>query len=296
MLHGWKWNEAEKDGTDEAHSYLVSLVNFDKDLVPQLIGTAFIVAAHGNHAIAVSAAHNFWLGIKAAQSRSQSNNSTALPDFIPGYDEIAVDRQTVRAIYQVGTRIEACVVGFVAWDKSSDLAVFTLSAQDPADHSVFKHFCRLGQVSPKVGDLVGVMGYGDMGTLSADRNTTGAASGVISRRLVFRAGTVRALHPDGHALVRSPCIETSIPVYAGMSGGLAFLMPERDQEMIVFGLISSDPDEPEELKRDRSRAGASIIAMLPMNITNDTADKRDVRFQFEKVFLARNPEFDVPNQ
>ncbi len=293
MLHGWKWNEAEKDGTDEINNYLVSLVNFDKYFVPKLIGTAFIVAAYGNHAIAVSAAHNFWLGFKGAQKRFPAHNLSAIPDFIPGYEEIAVDRHAVRAIYQVGTRIEACVIGFVAWDKLTDLAVLTLSAQDPKDQTVFKHFCRLGQVSPKIGDLVGLIGYGDMDTLSSETDGMGYASATMSRRVVLRAGTVQRLHPDGHSLVRGSCIETSIPVYSGMSGGPAFLIPEKGQEMIMFGLISNDPDVPDELKRDRSLAGSSIIAMLPIDVTNDTESTRNVQFHFEKVFLARNPEFEA---
>ena len=78
-----------------------------------------------------------------------------------------------------------------------------------------------------------------------------------------------------------------------MSGGPAFLIPEKGQEMIMFGLISNDPDVPDELKRDRSLAGSSIIAMLPIDVTNDTESTRNVQFHFEKVFLARNPEFEA---
>jgi hypothetical protein len=53
--------------------------------------------------------------------------------------------------------------------KRSDLAVFTVAAQDPADSSLFQHFCQLEHVQPAIGDLVAIHGYVDMKTLSNQR-------------------------------------------------------------------------------------------------------------------------------
>ena len=81
-----------------------------------------------------------------------------------------------------------------------------------------------------------------------------------------------------------------------MSGGPVFLLPESGKDIVPFGLISHDPEDEDtmELKNDRSRAGASIAALLPHDIVNDTGEKRDVIFRLAQASIARNDEFDAP--
>jgi hypothetical protein len=97
---------------------------------------------------------------------------------------------------------------------------------------------------------------------------------------------------DGHILCRGPCIETTIPVFAGMSGGPVFQTSKPGQSMTPFGLVCSDPDEPVALKNDRSRAGSSILSLLSHEITNDTDEERKVLFKLANIGVARNAEFE----
>ncbi len=295
MLGDWEWNEVDFEGTERPHEGVVSLLTMRPDGTPALIGTAFIVSANQSHAVAVSAAHNFYDGVHKAQNPNPRHHASALREFLPDAEAIAIDRQKMRAVYQVGERVEACVLGFVAWDKATDLAVLTLSAQDTTDDTVFHDFFRLGSVDPKVGDEVGVLGYADMATLGNSRNESGGDGFTLARRLVLRGGRITAVHPDGHILCRGPCVETTIPVSHGMSGGPCFLLPEPGGNMVPFGLMTSDSDEDVAKEfLDRSRAAVSIISLLPITIANDTGEKREVRFKIENTGLARNPEFDPP--
>jgi hypothetical protein len=293
MLQGWEWNEALPDGLATLHEGLVSLLTFGPDRSPQLIGTGFIIADYGSHAVGITAAHNFHEGVQRAQVPDPQHNLTALAEFLPGAQVIKLDRKNMRAIYQLGSRVEACVLGFAAWDMQTDLAVFTLSAQDTTDDKLFRCFHRLGHVAPAVGDLVCVAGYGNMETSANERNGD-EQQFTLARRLVLRAGRVKALHMDGHILCRGPCIETTIPVFGGMSGGPVFRVPEHDgQDIVPFGLVSSDPEEPVSVKNDRSRAGASILSLLPLEVADETGVKRDVLFKLANIGVAKNPEFDT---
>jgi hypothetical protein len=242
LLQGWEWNEALPDGLASLHDGLISLLTFAPDRSPKLVGTGFIVGAYGNHAVGITAAHNFHEGVQGIQVPNSRHHLTALPEFLPGAQEIKLDRKNMRALYQVGSRLEACVLGFAAWDKSTDIAVFTLSAQDTSDDTVFRCFHQLGHAQPAVGDLVCLAGYGDMDTVTNEQNGDEQRF-QLARRLVLRAGRVKAIHMDGHILCRGPCVETTVPVFGGMSGGPVFRVPEQNGEAIVpFGLISTDPE------------------------------------------------------
>ncbi|MCH8173421.1 MAG: hypothetical protein IIA70_08975 [Proteobacteria bacterium] len=80
--------------------------------------------------------------------------------------------------------------------------------------------------------------------------------------LICRAGKVKKIHEEGFLLCRGPCLETSIPVFGGMSGGPVFLIPEAGQPVVPFGLISSDPEALDEVKDNRAIAGSSLISLL----------------------------------
>jgi hypothetical protein len=56
---GWQWNQAVLERGNPLNAGLLSILVIRDDLPPQLVGTAFLVTANGNHATAVSAAHCF---------------------------------------------------------------------------------------------------------------------------------------------------------------------------------------------------------------------------------------------
>jgi hypothetical protein len=297
ILHGWKWNEAVLQEPDrvELDRGLVSILAFRPDRSPELIGTAFISGSYGSHAVAISAAHNFHIGVRAAQNPNPLYHPTTLREFLPNAEEIDLDRRNLRALYRNGDRWELCIISSLVLDRASDLAILTLHAQDAADNSLFNTHCKFGHVNPRIGDIVGVLGYADMGTLKEYRQGD-FETATVQRRVVLRAGRVTAIHPDGHVLCRGACVETTIPVFGGMSGGPAYLVPEPGASIVPFGFISHDPNPDESIgeKNDRSQAGSSIISLLPHEISNETEEKRDVIFRLANVSFVRNTEFDRP--
>jgi len=94
----------------------------------------------------------------------------------------------------------------------------------------------------------------------------------MERRLLLRCGRVKAYHPDGHILCRGPCIETTIPVFAGMSGAPVALLAADDTPISPFGVVSHDPETSHGDKWDRSAAGASIVALLSPRMSFDGPD------------------------
>jgi hypothetical protein len=232
---------------------------------------------------------NFPPTLRHHQNPKRHRHPSTLPEFLR---EISVDRQRLHVVYRVNDHIEACVIVSAAWDKMSDLAVFTVAPQNIKDQGVFKNYYRLEHVDPKVGDLVGMIGYGDMAVVENNRDGESQTFSMLSR-LILRKGRVRTVFPDGNGLCRTHCIETTIPIFNGMSGGPAFLIPEGNADIVPFGLISHDPESEIsiEQKNDRSQSGASIAACLPIDVTNLGDGKRGIRFQLADISFARNPEF-----
>jgi hypothetical protein len=294
ILYGREWNEAVLQGPDrvELDRGLVSLLAFGRDRSPKLIGTAFISTSYGDHAVAISAAHNFHIGVSVIQNSNSRHHPSALREFLPNAEAIDLDRRNLRALYRNGDRRELCNIGFVAWDRTSDLAILSLHAQGAEDAHLFDSHLKISQMHPKIRDLVGVLGYADMATFKEHREGD-VESATVQRRLVLRAGRVTAIHADGHVFCRCACIETSIPVFSGMSGGPAFLLPEPGAPIVPFGFISHDPDAPDDAKNDRSLAGSSIISLLPYEISNNEG-KCDNIFRMENASFVRNTQFDRP--
>ena len=289
MRDDFEWNEALSESCLALHSGLLTLLAFEPNRSPKLIGTAFIIGAYGNYAVAVSAAHNIHEGVMNAQNPKRYRAPSTPPEFLP---EISVNRQRLRAIYRNNGNIEACVIGSAVWDKMSDMAAFMVAPQNTEDKGVFEREFRLENVDPKVGDLVGMIGYGDMAITEECRDGDFEKFSMESR-LVIRKGRVRTVYPDGVGLVKTKCIKTTIPIYNGMSGGPTFLMPESGADIVPFGLISHDPEIPIEQKSDRSQPGASIAACLPIDVTDRADGKRDIRLLFADFGFATNAEFDA---
>lgn len=281
-LYGFQWNECPLDGiADKIHPFLVTLICLEPNLRPQCIGTAFIVGSYGSSAIAISAAHNFWLGIGEFQNSNPRQPTSAWP-LNPEFEKINVGWLKVRAIYQVGERIELCTIKYATWDKEADIAVLELMPDDEQDSTIFNNHFRVGNITPKVGDIVGCLGYNDMDTLQQEDNDW--KKWHIQRRATFRVGRILKLHPEGCSLARGSCVETSIPVFGGMSGGPVFLLPERGMEFVPFALISYDPEEPDEVKNDRSKAGSSIMAVLPLEFDSEDKDnKRHFKIRLNNI-------------
>lgn len=276
-LFGFQWNEAEADPS--FNRGMLTLIAFDDEGVPFGLGTAFVINREDRAAVCVTAAHVF-TEIRRIQSPPQRYVPSALPEFLPPPRTIDLSRQKIRAIAMEGDRIEALIVDVAIIDEVRDTAVFRVALQNDDVSTFFSAEFEPDDKVPAVGDLVCLLSYG--GLVTCDFETDGAMKSQfkMGRRPVLRVGRVIADYPNGHRLCRGPCIETTVPVYSGMSGGPVFSFGNPGAPIRPFGLVCSDPDPDGPVKQDRSQAGSSIISLLPCQVTMNEPGHRTVQFDF----------------
>lgn len=257
----FEWNQAELgEGISTLNYGVISIVAWGKGRSPALIGSAFVIGAFGETAIALTAAHNF-KGIRDIQRPRPQHHRSALPEFLGNMEEIDLDRTLVRAICIDRKGVEIAPILWAAWDNKADIGFFALESQENGK-TFFESAFRLNDKPLTVGEEVCVLGHADMAIREQAREAGGRESFTMERRLLLRRGRVTALYPDGHLLCRGPCIETSIPVFAGMSGGPAFRIGSHGESISPFGVISSDLEGDGDAKNNRQIKGASIVALL----------------------------------
>jgi hypothetical protein len=142
-LHGFLWNQAELPSGDPLHESLVMLLVIRDDLSVQLIGTAFIVAADGDRATAISAAHCFEEVRKVLHPHSPHHLSTPR-EFLPEPKEI--DLRQVKAVYTKATEVYVCAVEVAVWDSATDLAALNIIAPDERNE-LFTKFLWIDDVA-----------------------------------------------------------------------------------------------------------------------------------------------------
>lgn len=285
------WNQAELEPAHPLNSGLLSLIAFDSNRRPRPIGTAFIVFAKGDFAIAATAAHNFD-GIAQIQQEAKPRcHPSALQEFLPNGEQITLDRQKVRAIYLAGNHLEMCILGWAAWDQKTDICFFSVASQDKSTvPNLFQAELQIDDNLPSIGDEVAVLGFADMTVMQHQRDGLKEES-IISRPLVLRKGFVTQIFPEGHILCRGPCIETTIPVFPGMSGGPVMRLGNFGDPIMPFGIISSDPEVPLEQKNNMLIPGNSIVALLDATVNLGAAGERIVQLKLAQSVGAINPEF-----
>lgn len=281
-LMGFHWNEAE--GDDLLNRGLLTIIAHDLSGHPHVIGTGFVISRDDLKAVCVTAAHVF-SEVRRLQSPPQRHSPSALPEFLPLPKAVDLDRKSLRAISIEGERVESTVIEGLVFDEATDIAIFSIALQDPARKPFFSHEFFLDSTPPAVGDLVSVLSYGDQGIFDYEHDGDQAFSFKFKRRPVLRVGRVLAHYPDGHRLCRGPCIETSIPVYSGMSGG-PVIHYGTEGAIKPFGLVCSDPDMDSEDKQNRSIEGHSIFALLPCQVSIGEDGKQIVRITLQATGVA----------
>ena len=263
---GWQWNQAELDRGDPLNTGLLSILVIGNDLRPELIGTAFLVTANGNHATAISAAHCFEQ-VRKVLHPNLPHHTSALSEFLPPPEEI--DLQRVRALYIKEGAAHFCPTEIGIWDNATDLAVFTVNA--PAnDFDLFRDLFWIDNEVPTAGEEVIMIGFGKMKVLP---DAADASGGTIQRQLLARLGRVEEIFPERHIMLKGPCIQTSIAIFGGMSGGPVAKWTGPNTGIKPFAFISHAPD-PQPLY-DRSISGHSVASILSARIET-AGDKRQV--------------------
>ena len=280
------WQEGHFPSNNPIESGLLSILVVKPPI--RQIGTAFIVNASGDNGSAITAAHCFE-GIRQILNPNASHHSTALPEFLPPPNQL--DLEYVKAAYQKDGDFYLCDIELAGWDSDSDLAVFSFSAraEKPAK---FENNFVIERYTPLVGEKVVMIGWGEMTSNPQQPGNEGPASGesfVLHRRLIARMGFVENVFPERHFLLKAPCIQTTIAICSGMSGGLVarFGPQSGDNSPIVpFALISHAP-EPQPFY-DSTQSGHSVAALLQPDISIGKAKERLLEFRLEKPMLGKS--------
>lgn len=295
---GFYWNQAELPSASTLNHGLVSILAFDDDLRPVPVGSGFITAAFGDGAVCCTAAHIF-THLSQLQKVGPRPHPTALSDFLPKGAPLDLDRKKLRVMCWEDGKIEFAYIDWAIWDERADLAFFGIHVQDGSDRNFFRSNMLLDHERPKVGTEVAVLGYHEMRVLSFE-GTKDQNKGTFGRQLLLRCGRVTAYYPDGYALCRSACIETTIPIFPGMSG--APVMKFGGGSILPFGVMSFDPDTVPADKWDRSVPGHSIVPLIEPVIELSPSGQRSTMLTLESGMMAgtewmvaqRGPEADDP--
>ena len=281
-----QWNQADiSNCLDQMNQGMIALIAFNSNKRPKIIGTAYIVAAYKSYALAITAAHNF-AGIRSAQTPNSNHHFSALPEFLGDMQSINLDRTRVRAICHDSKGTEVAPISWAAWDKKSDIGIFLITTQD-CGNNFFNSFFSISSPSLSVGDEVALLGYADMQLKEKSRNTKGIQRFIMQKQLLFRSGKITKLHTDGHILCRGKCIETSIPVFSGMSGGPVFKMDNSGKPIMPFGVISSDQEADVSIKNNLTKAGASIIALLDSKVNTINKGVRKFSLDLNSPYIQK---------
>jgi hypothetical protein len=268
-LFGFEWSETALPSEVERSLLTIAARDFSGDM--HTIGTGFFIKATIHASLAVSAAHVFTEIRRLQQSSNARSHFTALPEFSPPPPPIRLALAGLTALTRSrsGNTIFFSVDG-LAFDNFADFGVLQLSPQSMQPTPLQTKEFLLEDAHPQVGQLVCIAGYAEM----ADQiDTSGALT--AHRRAVLRFGKVLNVFPDGQRLCRGPCVETSIPIFSGMSGSPVFYY-DATGAMRVFGLACSDPDIDGPQKNDRTVSGHSIAALLPVKRISGTTNGRQV--------------------
>lgn len=261
------WDEAILTPEQRLHYHhvLVTLIAFDQARSSRAIGTGFVIEPRGETAIGCTAAHNF-AGIRTHQNPRSAHHPSTPREFLT-FRPVDLAGDAVRALaFGLDGSPEMATIDWAVFDETVDIAFFSMTAQDSRGGADFfqKNFA-LTDAIPAIGDEVCVFGYRNAQAISRPGETEEFLRLDIRRDLVLRRGRI-VEHHDRHVLSKGPCVETSIPVFPGMSGGPVFALPQgKTPGPQVFGVISSDLESDD--KMDRSQSGSSIVPLLAPKVT-----------------------------
>lgn len=287
-LQNFEWNEAiDFEPNDPRIAALIVLVAIGPDRRPQPIGSGFVIHANGKNAVAMTAAHNI-AGIHDVQAPRPSHHaSTALPEFLPPRVPLSLDVKDVFAVcIEAGGSIEVAEICACAADDQADVATLFLRSRNP-DSKFFRSHYEVDDALPEIGAEVCIVGFSDLQIIDPQENGTFQ----IGHRVLFRIGKVAEHYLDGHIFCRGPCVETSIPVFGGVSGGIV-IRHTPGAKMRVFGLVCSDPEDTLENKLNRAVSGRTIAALLGVKIRGEKDGRQLFDLTINNGQITKNPEWD----
>lgn len=273
------WTRLNWEGMEELHGALTMIVAISPQQQPTAIGTGFVISRFDGGAVCVTAAHNFYRGIHQIQFPYQRHHPSTPAEFQTNFERVELAQ--TRAIFRKGNdTIFANIIG-AFWDKHRDLCVFEVEPCGE-DRSCFDpKEIRIAAEHPRQGQIVAIIGYAGIEN-SFDGHEL---AGMIKSRLEVRVGTVNSVGEG--ILVRGCVAETTIPVFPGMSGSPAIIWGAFDKVPLVFGLVSSDPEESNiEVKDDFTRPGHSQVSMLDIERLSLSEGRLEVGLRIGPIAAA----------
>lgn len=282
---GFEWNEVE--GAEELRHGLAVLMASDQNGKLQPIGTCFIVKCFDRIAIAMTATHNLE-AVRSLKMHRPRHHSSTPSEFISKSGPIDLSQSAIHVVAFKGGLLKSCKVLWAIAVEKTDTSIVCLDSSD--EPNFFSKEFLLSARNPVVGDSIGVLGFSDMRESAKSQQSAEPGFYQFELRVLVRTGKVVGLHPNGHLLCKAGCIESSIPVFPGMSGGPAFFFSAQERSIEVFGIICSDSAfEDGSTKYDRSKSGQSTITLIDRAVDVDEHGVRSVSFRMKDAILHPTP-------
>ena len=162
LFEGQEWNEAEIEDRTMFNMGIISIMAFDPDQSPRLIGTGFVIQANGSSAIAITAVPT----ISTAYGRSYNltaHHPTTPREFLGELKSLEIDQTRVRAVCFDGSRVDVFLPNLVGCMGSGadEYAAFAVAHQNN-DANFFKGSFLLSDSAPVIGDEVALIGFADI--------------------------------------------------------------------------------------------------------------------------------------
>ncbi|WP_158072309.1 S1 family peptidase [Achromobacter xylosoxidans] len=273
-LHNLPWNQGTLPA--EYGNSLLVIMATDLEGRPHAVGTAFVInhSDDGRTATCLTAAHVF-TEVHRLQTKPARHTPSALAEFLPPPKPIDIDRKLVRAIGTAGGRAEAAIIEGLTYDEDRDVALFDVKLQDASPDGFFCSRFEVTGELPDVGEMVCVLSFAGLAMEQKEDYGAQGYMATLSKSLMFRVGRVLQHFPVGQRLCKGPCIETSIPVFSGMSGG-PLMRYSTEGPMLISALVSFDPDLDCEDKNNRDIEGRSVFAALPVSVSEGAEGRKFV--------------------
>jgi len=267
---------------------LIAFVAFDRNRVPRIAGTGFIVAAEPEFALVCSAKHVFTEGVLAAQRPTRTHAASAI--VVRAVDKTpSLDPNKLKVVRQESTNATMLNIDYLNYNDILDIAACVLRPQE-GESIAERLSIPLDTRVPSVGDVVHMVALEDMEVreLAPPGDWSGEGQQLsIFRRISIRVGVVTGVYPKGLRHYRWPAFTTSIPAKPGMSGGFVY-RPREGVPIAACGIVCADSST-EESHQDFFHCGDSVVGCawpaiaLRLPLSLPSYPKSPIRTLFEMV-------------
>lgn len=238
------------------------------------IGTGFVIAAMGTHAVVITAGHVLLDVIHRTIPPSP-------PSLFPDENRqpltaVAGKKHEHYVLFNTGTETFLGEVTHAWGCQTSDLAILCIDVPATTKAKVTLQL-SINSMGPEVGEKISAHGYFDIKDKSADLIPPGLEAlftdlmngdlpSLAEGRMASLQGQVVERFPDGVALVRSACFRVDQPFNSGMSGGP--IIQWINETPVVCGVISHD-DSDNAYGTGKWAIASELGRILDLNLTSN---------------------------